>query len=1061
MEIKDILTTRLGEPMAWSPKSGEACSVWFLGEQRCELVLCESNISDAQLKRLVDSRQANRATPVVTVNPAQTGGLLRVAGPLAPLVVRELNAEKVADVLVDARQKPGQQASPFLEREFRRLSDSVVPGVRVKDLLTPYYVKERLLNGGQHGDFLRIAAKDVAKAGTRRNWRNIVTKLGYEIRPLPNRGHLLRSDGAPVAVIHPKSRKEEFGRMDDQGQLPGGQLLIDCKQHGAAWGIMACEQRFRLFQVNPDVGSAAARHIEIDLDETSTEHRIAIGMLAPEALGRDGGRFETEWIREARDFGEELRKGLEGRLTDTVLPALAKGLGRHLEQSQHSDLSDREVLTQIEEAVLTLVFRFMFLLHVEARGYLPMSSSRYREHSATNLASECRGDSWEFDPKSTLRWDRLRTLVRAIRNGDSNAGVPQYNGSLFAEDGVPGSSLLESADVADHYLAPALYAIAYDPEKPAAGLDYAALQIGHLGAIYESLLARRLVRAKEPLVYDRKKDVFRPCNKDEKPEVIAGELFYQNELGGRKSGGVYYTRHEFVRHLLNHSLIPALEEHFDEVTKLSHKDERKAADRLFDFHVLDPAMGSGHFLTVALDMMGDRFDQFLAERGGLTPVRDELDKLRESQSPNSPLVEDVDLLRRLILKRCVYGVDLSPLAVEIANVTLWLASFVPGLALSYLGSNLKCGDSLIGVAGPGLVFKGADSTLFEMPYRKAIDKATELSQELIAIGDTTADEVEASRTIHETYLEATDGIRRAFDLWTSDPLGVKGARDGLLLNAEQVVDGERWRTSELDGLLEEARTCAGEFRFMHWTLEFPHVFRRDNPGFDVVVGNPPWKKVKIEKHSFYALRSPGLRGIVDPQGQRARMHQLEEEIPELRSEYDSITKLTEAKRRFFGVGGGYDAHSGGDKDLFGLFCMRYSWLTRDAGRIGVVLPGGAFVNKGLSGFRKWLFTANANIRLDTILNIDKWAFPTHGQYLMGLLVAMKGISADSSDILVTGPSRNLREFRNSAESDGLGVGAMMLTDDFQIPRVRDLNFSNVLNKIRDSGSRFENLGVEF
>ena len=127
MEIKDILTARLGQPMAWSPKSGEACSVWFLGEQRCELVLCESNISDAQLKRLVDSRQANRATAVVTVNPAQTGGLLRVAGPFAPLVVRELNAEKVADVLADARQKSGQQASPFLEREFRRLSEWVAP----------------------------------------------------------------------------------------------------------------------------------------------------------------------------------------------------------------------------------------------------------------------------------------------------------------------------------------------------------------------------------------------------------------------------------------------------------------------------------------------------------------------------------------------------------------------------------------------------------------------------------------------------------------------------------------------------------------------------------------------------------------------------------------------------------------------------------------------------------------------------------------------------------------------------------------------------------------------
>ena len=108
-------------------------------------------------------------------------------------------------------------------------------------------------------------------------------------------------------------------------------------------------------------------------------------------------------------------------------------------------------------------------------------------------------------------------------------------------------------------------------------------------------------------------------------------------------------------------------------------------------------------LTAALDMMADRIELFLAEIGGLPAIAQQLSELNEADAPSVQRPEDGDLLRRLILKRCIYGVDLSPMAVEVANVTLWLASFVPGLALSYLGSNLKCGDALIGVADPSVV----------------------------------------------------------------------------------------------------------------------------------------------------------------------------------------------------------------------------------------------------------------------------------------------------------------------------------------------------------------------
>ena len=142
-------------------------------------------------------------------------------------------------------------------------------------------------------------------------------------------------------------------------------------------------------------------------------------------------------------------------------------------------------------------------------------------------------------------------------------------------------------------------------------------------------------------------------------------------------------------HLLQHSLRPALDDHLAQVGKLAERDPNHAARRLFDFSVVDPAMGSAHFLTAALDMLADRIEIFLAEVGGLPAIARQLSELGKETGPIAHQPEAGDLLRRLILKRCIYGVDLSPMAVEVANVTLWLASFVPGLALSYLGSNLK------------------------------------------------------------------------------------------------------------------------------------------------------------------------------------------------------------------------------------------------------------------------------------------------------------------------------------------------------------------------------------
>ena len=336
-----------------------------------------------------------------------------------------------------------------------RLEEAALPGLRVKELLTTHFVRQRLATSLPQ---LEDATRGVT-AATARNWRPLFEGLGYTVEQL-KRGYLLRSPaGPPIAVLHLLTDADSFGRLTMDGALPEGMLLAACEEHSTGWGVLASGGRYRLFQRWPASGAAGGQYIEIDADDLEPDSRFCLGLLSPESLSRDG--WLVGWAREARDFGERLREGLEARLVREVLPSLARGLGEYIE-SQGEDPGDPEQLRHISEAALTLVFRFMFLLHVEARGYLPVNANAYRPHSATRLAEEARDAAARGDPssRSTRYWDQLRTLVRMIRSGDEDAGVPAYNGQMFAADGFPGSELIEAASITNARLAPALAAIA-------------------------------------------------------------------------------------------------------------------------------------------------------------------------------------------------------------------------------------------------------------------------------------------------------------------------------------------------------------------------------------------------------------------------------------------------------------------------------------------------------------------------------------------------------------------------------------------------------------------------
>jgi len=1062
--FEEALAREIGPSLPLGDESHELASLWRVGG--IEIATSTASIPERSLRRVWRDRESGRGVALLVVSPHPALAKVWVVGPSAQSgPPRAADVQALVRELVSIRGLSPRQAAARLAEVLERLDRISIPGVLVHGLLTDHYVERRL------PPYRAELGEAVERLDGASAWRDVLVALGYELVQRPQ-GYLLRHGGVPIAVLHPYPDASLFGRMSQSGTLPEGILLHQCHEESAPWGILAAGTRLRLYHAGADYGAVTHRWLELDAEALEPDWKFLLSLLSPSALRPDGQL--KRFLEEARDFGVDLRERIEEQIREVALPHIARGLGDWMVPHEAADLSRPDVREEIQRATLTFLFRLLFLLYAESAGYLPMHSAAYRPHAANTLAREARETGDRADPAATSFWDRLRILVNALRSGNRAWSVDAYNGSLFAPDDLPGAALLERASVTDDYVVPALEALGFDFEASDvdAGIDYAGLEIGHLGAIYEGLLALSLSQATETLAWEEERNRYVPTEEPSEKGVAAGQLFFQTEAGARKGGGVFYTRQDIVRHLVRHSVLPALEEHLATVRERATQDPKGAAKLLLNFRVLDPAMGSAHFLVDALDVIADRIETFLAEVP-LPGIREALAQLRSQTGETPEVVEDGQLLRRLVLKHCLYGVDLSEMAVEIGRISLWLASFVPGLALTYLGHNLQQGDSLIGVASLEAV--RATNPLFlqpQAPVPQALHRAAELAKELAELQDRTPGEVDGSRLLVGQLEQVQEGAHRVFDCWTAKPFGVDGARELVAAGvAENVISGSM--DKQTAQLAADAQSAAKDLKFFHWPLAFPEIFdpASETPGFDVVVGNPPWNEVTIEELGFYALHDPGLRGLQTEQQRQARIARLLERFPELRDELELRKEEVAKLRTFFGPENGYELQGGGDTDVYQLFSERYTALCRPGGRLGVVLPRSAFLTEGARGFRRWLFRNCKIERLDFLLNRRSWAFPIHPQYTIALLSAQRTPPARGAWFRTSGPSASAQEFAAARQAEGVPIAADDLArwtpapvgdpssePSWEVPLLPSSGAARIFDKMR-AGPRFDQWAI--
>ena len=539
------------------------------------------------------------------------------------------------------------------------------------------------------------------------------------------------------------------------------------------------------------------------------------------------------------------------------------------------------------------------------------------------------GKEYLASADATELYDRLLDLFSVIELGSRELNVPLYNGGLFMTTPDSGdhtqegetARFLASHKIPDRYLALGLDLLARDIDDKRQDLvfiDYKSLGVRQLGSIYEGLLEFRVRVAQEKLAVVKGKKTeevipYQGAVKSKKRVLTIGrgrnaqervyqpgDVYLENDRRERKASGSYYTPDHIVKYIIQNTVGPVLAEKFEKLRPtfrgaqqayrqavaradsftrqgMRPDDPAKVAntyeglvDDLFDLKVLDPAMGSGHFLVEAVDFICDRI---LGEREGFlrafpwNPVTKYLQDTREQiitemerqrVTVDTGRLTDINLLKRHVLKRCVYGVDLNPMAVELAKVSLWLDCFTIGAPLSFLDHHLKCGNSLIGATVQEVESelakqkKGHVSDLFGGPFQGMLD-ATATIEELRRIPDATVEEAERSHSLFAGFEKTQAPYKSALNIWVSQYFGSKLAKEYLTLAGSDLVDQIRSGGYGLSPEYMEAITLAGEIggekRFFHWDLEFPEAFvdlagcrwkPQPEQGFDAVVGNPPY-----------------------------------------------------------------------------------------------------------------------------------------------------------------------------------------------------------------------------
>ena len=704
---------------------------------------------------------------------------------------------------------------------------------------------------------------------------------------------------------------------------------------GAAfWGLAADGLRLRIARDNASLTRPA--WIEADLGRIFTEELYpdfaALWLLAHESrFGRAGEPPETCPLEAWREAGQQEGTRARDKLSDgfrQALEILGQGFLSHVANKElrsalrSGDLTKERYFGQL----LRLVYRLVFLLTVEERDLLhPKNVSEparrlYAEGYALRRLRDRAVRGSAHDRQRDL-WEAVTVVFRGLAGGEPRLGLPALAG-LFAPEECAD---LDAAKLENQALLAALFHLAWLREPSGlVRVNWRDMGPDELGYVYEGLL-----------------ELVPQITGDGRSFCFAGAG--ESRGHARKTTGSYYTPDELVQRLLASALDPVVRRTID-----AHPEDPAVA--LLDLAVLDPACGSGHFLLAAARRLADHVARL---RAGGTPAPD-----------------DYQRALRDVVRRCIHGVDANPLAVEICKVGLWMESIDPGLPLTFLESHVRCGNSLLGTSralmgeqvpdAAWAVLEGDDRKVTRALKRRNRDEIAgqrslsfeprretgalhEAMRAVEQAPDTDADALAGKQRRWKALLAspAYEHEKRVADAWCAAFLWPKG-EPGPVMEAAPTTAA--WRALRDDdappspALVDTTRRIADDHGFFHWELAFPQVFARG--GFDVVLGNPPWERVKLQEQEFFAPRDPEIANARNAAERKRRIAALPFTDPALWREWTGATRIAQGQSHFVRQSGRYPLCGKGDVNTYALFAEHNWRVLAPRGRAGFIVPSG-------------------------------------------------------------------------------------------------------------------------
>ena len=563
-----------------------------------------------------------------------------------------------------------------------------------RGLFSSHYLRGRIFD-----DLRRSIDKDVDTVRLRIGGGagGILGALGWDVS---GPSGVFRKKNASIVV----TKQDDFSIKQSDSDVAPSYTAVSELAH-SRWVILTNGMRWRLY--TNQISASSTNYFEIMLGSGhNSTLRYLVALFGTASYSKTGTTSNIDlFLDESGRYARDLEKDLSAKImsADGLFLDIVKGVLDH----DMKKVFEATELEDAKQASLRIMYRVWFLTYAESRNLLPTKDKKYNPISLRAIHSNL--DTYENDPDGLGCWSALLNLFAGIRDGSRKHNIPQYNGGLFAH-----APAIDDLKIRNRFIARALRGIL---EKDGEPMDYASLGVRHLGNVFESLMEFSVRQAeRDIMLVEEGKEVKEVKTKQESAYSYKKNDLYLASKGGvasRKTTASYYTPDGIVKFLVGRGIEPILDERKNLIADdLKRYDADKSGinrqicmNRLLDIQVLDPSMGSGHFLVEALNRITSWATKILTEYPK-HPLSVEIEEDRRAViteqkkkhiTIDKGLLTPEVLLKRKIMKRCIFGVDINPLAVELAKMSLWLDSFAIGVPFTYLDHHIKAGDSTIGM----------------------------------------------------------------------------------------------------------------------------------------------------------------------------------------------------------------------------------------------------------------------------------------------------------------------------------------------------------------------------